>query len=527
MSAVSGDQGQPGTVIRMRGCFPPACGDNSTSYSIKIGGITVQVLPQSLTGGSHSTVFYVRLVPVNESITDAAIVLVSGYGTEYALDTRTIDYHQSGTIVTSITPMSGQTGTMVRISGSNLIGLGGLSIALQSVTIGGTQAIIVNSSQSEINIRVSSNTAVGNQNIMLSSVQTSTENGAKLSGPSTNVTGMWIQLEDGVITSLVPPAAQTNASVYVCGLRLLGGGNRITSVVVAGMPSFDFSAELQNLSNPDLPNECIRVTVPFPENDTAAGAIDIISDTGATVSTQTGLLFSYANVASVSPNEGQEYTFVTINGSNLLSGYNSSDNITEITVTFGDVSASVLSFDSDNMYVRVNPSNVTNILSNLQITVTNYGLSFTVSLSNAWTYLMPGEVSLVSPTFGQYGTQVTINGTNLTGYGSSIEFVRILGSQTGNVSADRYVEFRPISSSASAVSFFMPLPLNISYTGPIDIVLESENGALVTGKNAFQYREMGRIEVVSPSQGQGGTYGEYSQLFYCTLYADTQCCINV
>ena len=505
VSAVSSINGQPGTVIRVGGCFPPVCGDNSTSYTIKIGGIFVELLPQTLTGTSYNSIFYIRLVPINESIPDASIVLVSGYGTEYTLG-RTINYSENATLVTSVTPSSGQTGTNVRITGTDLIGLGGLNIALQSVSIGGTQAEVIDSSQTEINIKVSSDTGVGAQTIVISSIQTSMENNAELSGPSTNITGMWTQLEDGVITSLVPPAAQTNATVYACGMRLLGGGSNISNVMVDGIESLNFSTGLDNLSNPSLPSECIRFIV--PEN-TTGGLVSITSNTGAVVPTKTGLLLSYANITSVSPNRGQEYTYVTLNGSNILSGYNSSDNITELSVEFGGVPASVLSYKSDSVYVRVNPSNLINALNNVQITVTNYGLTFTVSISNAWTYLTPGQVNVVSPSFGQYGTRLEIDGTNLTGYGQSVQSVRILGSQTGNVSVDPYIEFQVISSSESLVLLSMPQPFNASYTGSVDIVLVSDNGALVTGSDVFQYREMGRIEAVSPSRGQRGTYGEF------------------
>ncbi|XP_019848673.1 PREDICTED: uncharacterized protein LOC109580202 [Amphimedon queenslandica] len=503
VSMVSSDDGQPGTVIRAGGCFPPVCGDNSTSYTIKVGGILVELLPQALTGSTYNSAFYIRLVSINDSIPDASIVLVSGYGTEYTLAGRIINYRKNATLISSITPSSGQTGTNVRITGTDLIGLGGLNIALQSVSIGGTLAEVIDSSQTEINIKVSSDTGVGTQDIVISSIQTSTDNNAVLSGPSTNITGMWTQLEDGVITSLVPPAAQTNATVYACGMRLLGGGSNISNVNIDGIESLNFSIGLDNLSNPSLPSECIRFIV--PEN-TTGGFISITSNTGAIVSTKTDLFLSYANITSVSPNRGQEYTYVTLNGSNVLSGYNSSDNITELSVECGGIPASVLSYESDSVHVRVNPTNLINALSNIQITVTNYGLTFTVSIPNAWTYLIPGQVDVVTPSFGQYGTRLEITGTNLTGYGQSVQSVRILGSQTGNISVDPYVEFQVISSSESLVLLSVPQPFNASYTGFVDIVLVSDNGALVTGSEVFEYREMGRIDSVNPSQGQRGTY---------------------
>lgn len=502
-ASISSAEGQPGTVVRVGGCFPSVCGDNSSTYSIQVGGIEVELISSTITGANNDNAFYVRLVPINSPISNAAFTLVSQYGTVYPLTLTQINYMLPGSI-TSITPSSGQEGTEVTIIGTNLIGLGGLGIELDTVSFGNVPATIISSSQTQVIARVSSGPS-GSTFVSLNSTQYSNENSAPLEGPYTISTGLWTQLEDGAITKLVPPAGQQNSTLYICGERLRGGGSIITNVSIANTQLTMFSNTVLNLTNSGLPSECITAVV--PSSNVNEGTVNITSNTKAIVYTVPDLLFQYANISSVSPNEGQEYTYVTITGTHLLSGY---DNLTVIPNVFlNGIQAIVQSYTTTEILVQASPGqNKLNQLGDLEIQVTQYNITSTLLQRNTWTYLQSGEILNISPSTGVYGIYINVTGNNLLGYGGSLVRAYFLGSSTGNVSIDPTVEAEIISYSESVVILSVPLPRSVSYIGAVDVTLVADNGAQITGSGLFQYIQRGTINSITPTEGQGGTYGE-------------------
>ena len=511
---MSSTNGQPGTVIKASGCFPSTCGDNSTSYEVQVGGVNVEVLASQVVGAGYTSVFYIRLTDVPLAILNAPVSIISQYGTVFTITTDLINYELAGNI-TSVMPSTGQKGTLVTIQGNNLIGLGALGIQITSVTFGGVAAEIINATQSRVIVRVASG-AAGPGIIQLNSTQYSDENHAELPGPYNSVSGLWTQLTDGVITTLVPPAGQAGQTVYICGTSLRGGGVTIINVSIAGVPAQIFSQTLVNISYPGLPAECLSAII--PNIDVALslkGSVNLTADTEAIVTTQDNLLFEYANISSVNPNQGQQYTYVTIRGIKLLSGYNN------LTITpqvyLSGVQAIVHNYTQNEIIVQASPlnqTNVTNQLGDVEIKVTQYGLTSTVFLANGWSYLVPGEIMSVDPPTGQYGTYINITGTNLLGYGTTLQLAIFLGSSTGNVVSDPIVTAEIKSFSDFVITLSVPRPADVNYTGFIDIYLIADNGAQVRGQRVFRYLEKGRIISVSPSEGQRGTYGKLIPLIY-------------
>ena len=506
VSTISSNNGQPGTVLKVTGCFPSVCGDNSTTYSIEIGGINGNVISSAITGANNDNTFYVQLTPIDSSISNANINLISQYGTVYPLSfSGTFDYELPGNIE-NIVPFSGQNGTEVTIMGTNLIGLGGLNIELTSVSFGDVLTTIISSSQTEVVVRVYSGSP-GPRTVQLNSTQYS-DNNTPLGGPHIISTDLWTQLEDGIITNLIPPAGQENSTLYVCGERLKGNGTVITNVSIADTPVLTFTNDLvANVHQLGLSDECISVVVPPQLNSSITeGVVNIISDTKAIVSTKQGLLFHYADISSVSPNQGQEFTHITISGSHLLSGYNSS--VTP-TVFLGNIQAIVLSHTTTEIIVEASPAeNITNMSSDLIIEVTQYNITSTLTLSDAWTYLPNGIILTAVPSNGIHGIYINVTGNNLLGYGTALETAYFLGTSSGSVSGDPMVAAEIISYSESSVVLAVPLPSNQSYIGPVDILLVADNGAHVIGSDVFSYISRGIINSVTPAQGQGGTYGQ-------------------
>ena len=507
-------EGQPGTVFFVEGCFPSTCGDNSTSYSIDVGGVDAELLDETEFGESRNleSQFYIRLGQITASIPNAKLTLVSQYGTEYSgSNLETINYQLGGNII-SVSPSMGQKGTEVNITGTNLIGLNGnLDISLDIASLGGVPAEILSVSQSLVILKAESGTA-GSGAIELNSTQKTSSNNA-INGPYISVSGLWEYLEDGVITQLIPPAAQEGTMMSICGSNLLGGGTGVFSISIIGVSVTTFSNGLENLADPNVPDECVRATVPAPPGPLPQeGGINITANTKALVTTADGITFKYTNISLLSPDKGQEYTMVTITGNHLLSGYD----MTEVgtpNVILGSKQATVLSYSESEVVVQalppVMPSLEIGNPGGVQITVSKFGLDFSVKLSSAWTYLDPGNITNTEPSFGQVGTRVTLSGTNLLGYGTKLDYVSILGTDTGSTDSDPHVNATLISSNNTMVTIDMPLTVNSVFSGSVDILLVADNGAQISGTGVFLYLMKGNITLVSPNKGQRGTYGKH------------------
>ena len=481
---------QPGSVLATDStCLPPTCVDNSTSYEVLLAGITLQQLQ------ANSVSFVVRLPDTDMDYDNAEIVIQTFYS--QLLTNARVNFRRSPPI-TSITPNRGQRGTRVVIEGQNLLGFGQDSREFSQVLIGSTNAGIdsTQSNSTHIFARVASGTA-GSNTVAVNTTQTL--RGVEYDGPYTFSDSLWTQLEDGLVSEIIPPAAQINATISLCGERLLGGGSGVASITLAREKVEVFGDLMQS-------EGCIEVRVPYVLNPEGAtpGRVTLESDTGAIVESPSDIIFTYAVITNISPSAGQVGTEVTISGIGLLSGYPD----LSPSVFLSGTEATVTSSSSENIVIRVqNPeidsmsgsasgvgSGGREILGDTVITVTRDDTEFSVSLAESWEYLDPSVIELVVPDFGQFGTRITLTGTNLLGYGTSLREVRVDGSPAVIV-----------SQTNSEVVIDAP---DIQTLGRVSIVLEANNGALVSLDEAFEYRERGTIMGLDPASGQNGTFGK-------------------
>ena len=477
------------------------------NYRVTVGGLNLELLQDPMPQGAE---FFARFPNSDTAMDGAKVNIVSDYATY--VTTASIDFSLPGTIM-SIVPSSGQRGTRVTIIGNNLLGVGDTSDPRATeVELGGSLAAIDSFSQTEITVI----TATGIPNESLVRINTTQEVFSRqgisvvdFCGPYTYADGLWTQLEDGVLTDVVPPAAQAGRTVFLCGQRLLGGRNETAEVTLSGqpVPTADFS--VTPFSGPGV--ECINVTVPeaaIPEEG-ISGTVTLVADSEAIVeSASENVTFSYAIIRSVSPNTGQFGTRVTIRGLELLSGY-----AVEPEVYLAGVQATVLSASSSMIVVQAEmPPEPTSGMMELgldlfgmsgdvEIIVNSTGLFagslFTVSSEGAWTYETQGEIEEVIPPFGQYGTLLNITGTNLLGYGTSIIRVTVNGTEA------------MVNEDFTNETVIIEAP-DLDGVGLVTIVIFADTGAQVIGENQFEYRERGRIDTVSPESGQNGTNGESS-----------------
>ena len=180
---------------------------------------------------------------------------------------------------------------------------------------------------------------------------------------------------------------------------------------------------------------------------------------------------------------------VTISGTSLT-GYGQR----VATVKFGNIFATILSNSNDSSRIQVQVG-AFDVPGNTSVTVTLQSSSGAVVTSTpvVWTYLVPGSIQTISPMEGQLGTIVTINGTNLLGYGNTITGVQ-LGS--ANVSI--------ISSNNTAVV----VQVTGGSVGNGSVVLTADTGAMVTSSEVlWNLQPAGMVDLINPSEGQSGTIG--------------------
>ena len=482
---------QPGTVtfIISASCVPGECGDGSTNFDLLIGDITLE--RQSI---QNTTLKYAGRFPnfqISTPLNNVPLSIVTQYQTFGLPLFLSYNLFPSTTII-SVTPNIGQRGTNVTITADDAL-LSSSALALSRVRLGDTDADIISNSGRVIQVQARSGSA-GDGDILINTTQTI--GSVTYNGPYTHLENGWTQLSDGNITEIVPRAAQLGRNIFLCGNDLLGNGTSI-AVVQHGTNTL-----LQQQSSPSAPplnlpaSECLEVQVPFAVQDiTEENIITITSDTGAIVTSVPNFLIS--TVSSLSPSRGQAGTIVTIRGQSLLSGYT-----TMPTVFLSDVLAEVLQWDNSEVVVRAGTPipqvPVIGILGNISIEVTSpfdSNSRFNVSDDSVWQYEDLGVIDMVMPSFGQFGTLITVTGTNLLAYGNGLTHAMI-----GDINAT-IVD----GASNSMVQLIVP---DTNGTDIVDVTLFSDTGANVRGSRIFQYMEKGVVLSASPSQGQRGTFGK-------------------
>lgn len=184
-----------------------------------------------------------------------------------------------------------------------------------------------------------------------------------------------------------------------------------------------------------------------------------------------------------SPAAGQYGTRVTITGTNLL-GKSGGTEVSE--VTLAGVKAEILAGSSPTKIVVMAQAAGAG---KGDIVVTANSGARTVQQA-AWNYLSPGQITSLSPAYGQVGTRVVVVGSNLLGGGSKLVKATLAGVEVKIITAKATsVELEVVSGDAQLGS----------------IVLESETGAIVERNNSWTFEEAGSVTSVTPNHGQHDT----------------------
>lgn len=264
----------------------------------------------------------VYLPPGSASVGDVVVVSNSG-----AIVTKAGGWtYLAVASVSDIEENSGQNGTMVTISGENLL-MGGNSLV---VTLAGVEAPLYDRTDTTVVVRAVESTPIQGDVRLVADT-----------GAFVNVVNGWTFEDPGVITELVPNNGWTNFEVEIVGTKLRGGGGEVVKVVLAGIPATIASES----------DESVHVVVNEPKDvyTEKTGNVVMYADTGATLTKQNAWTYNVAGkIDSVAPNNGREGTVVVLEGTDLLGR---GDAVTSLTLGGVEVLDNIISFSETKIEV--------------------------------------------------------------------------------------------------------------------------------------------------------------------------------
>ena len=187
----------------------------------------------------------------------------------------------------------------------------------------------IDATQSETRIEV----------VAAASAATAAADVVMVSDIGTTITGtnFWTYLTPGAVTGVEPSSGLVGTVVTISGSNLQGGGSEVVTVTLGGI-----GASISSENNTDV----VAVAGASPA---ATGAVDVVltANSGAVVTGTGAWSYTFSNITSVSPANGQVGVVVTITGTDLLAGGTS---LTTVTL---DGTAATVQTESETQVVVV------------------------------------------------------------------------------------------------------------------------------------------------------------------------------
>jgi hypothetical protein len=459
VASVSPTNGQFGTRVAISGNYLFAGANSITSATL--AGIPAKVSPES----TNSRVVLVA----NNSLpsVDGDIILNMDTGAQTVIP-QTWAYLEEGNI-TNIQPTLGQEGTVVRITGTRLLG-GGKFIA--SAFLSDIQVReVVASSPIYVEVVAGKGPAMGSG--FPGTVSLVADTGAKV---SRSIGFEYVSV--GAVSGISPQFGQYGTEVTLQGSGFLSGALSLQYVKLAGV-------DATIIGEPS--NTSVTVRAGFPSRlDAFSGTVEVRSSSGGIVSSDRSLQFAYiqsGQIYSVSPNSGQLGTIVQITGNNLFGG-----GTTIHSAYFGNVTATiVLPITNESLILQAGESLIPGKVNITLISDTNA----TVVKLDGWEYLAPSYITDVRPATGRQGTRIRITGVRLTGGGKTISNVQLSGIDVMSINYTSGADFVDVRAGNGSMAS--------SAIG--DVVVISDTGAQTILTKNFTYARPGHINTISPSSG--------------------------
>ena len=458
----------------------PNQGQNGTMVTIHGNGL--------LAGATNITMVLLNDLPVDNITTTSNNVLVvqAAYSQKstslsnitYFTDTAamiTIPYawrYVSPAVISSVTPTNGTEGTIVTITGREL--LAGSNIgpgSVYSVYLDGeatNKVLFAFNTVIQVVTALSSNndTIPGTVSIQLSS------------GAWIFTAKLFYYFQPGVIRSIIPLQGQNGTIVNITGSSLYPTSDNLRSVTLAGVNAHIVYATTSVI-------QVVAARPPILES--FSGPIIIEALSGALLKFKTSN-FTYLQegiIYSISPAKGQNGTMVEITGFNLFGG---GSGVHEVWL------AGVAAY--------INPDSTSNhIIVTVGESIASYNGNITgdvllVSTSgahirriNGWFYEQKGVIHNIRPLSGQYGTEIVITGARLLSGATGVSSVTI-----GGVPVD------VITSSDSVIRGKIGDPLNTNaFIGTV--IITSNHGGILMSNYTWSYNKPGIIDSFTPITG--------------------------
>lgn len=392
--------------------------------------------------------------------------VVSGSGATVYTETVQFEYSPVGN-VTNIAPRAGSRGTLVNITGTDLIGGGNIRL----VTVAGVPAVVVNASDTEVIMRAGLGPMSGGSGSIV------------IEADSGHLTGLggnaWTYLPNLTSADVTPNSGQ-NGTIVTVDLSNLPPNFTVEFVSLSNVPTGDIQ----------LSTSGTLTVVAGPSTQTNLSSVEI--QFGGNISLTIPDSWTYrpaATVTSINPSTGYFNTQVSIVGNNFQTG---GTMVRE--VYLAGLRTAIMSQTNQQVNVILSQfvNSSTGAITGGLLMVLNDTSMFSSTSALSFTYVQH-RVDSVTPDFGTRGTIVTIRGIGLLAGGNSINSNSF---HLGGVPA--YVVMRSdnmiiVQASASAATDTG----NITYT--------VDTGAEVLIPDSWRYIAPGEIAGIFPHQGRSGT----------------------
>lgn len=387
VAATTPTSGTRGTLVTLTGVGLLAGGTNIASVTIAGVSATVET-------ATNSTQVSFRAGPSTSASNLSSIEYVMDTGATVRVP-NSWRYIEPGQI-TSVSPAAGGLGTVVSISGSNLLGGGSRVVS-----------VFLNSQETADILETFDNfvqvLAVGATGpLEPGSVRVVSDTGAVTESASPVE---FAYLDPGTVSSVSPSVGQNGTRVTVLG-QFLHNGEGVARVSIAGIEAAIVSVQ----DTATASNITVEAGRPMDSRSFQGPVLVQSNANTTTISAQNFTYLSEGVIFSVSPTRGRNGTVISIEGENLLGG---GGQVQSVALAGGQ--AIIVNQSSSAVFVTapLGPCLTGDIL---LVSDTNAH----VRRVDGWTTVPAGTVDSVTPSEGQYGTRVTIDGASLLSGGSGI-----------------------------------------------------------------------------------------------------------
>ena len=374
-----------------------------TTFNVSDGNLSVlvdNVLAVITSSNSSAANISIPRAQRQGSLNFTVDIVVENSNGEVARLTNGFTYLTEGVIL-DVTPNSGQRGTVVTVTGYQLLGWGR---SLQMATLAGVMTRIMNSSNSTVVVLEVLNN-INSATSQVGDVVLTADSGAVVRQQRG-----WTAVIPSVISAIQPTSGQLGTIVNITGIDLLQGGLEVRVISLAGIEVYD----ILNASSSYI---LVRAS---NASANLAGLVRVELETGAYYQSTDNWVYSVpTTISRVFPIIGAVGSTITIQ----LANFNT-ENITMVTID--DIPATILTRSGDSVSVTVPTGNYS---SEAVAIVIETASGLIVRQNNAFTIEELGNITGVSPTIIQQGIEVTITGENLLGISNqtAVETVWLAG----------------------------------------------------------------------------------------------------